>query len=242
MIDFEQFVIDAGNTALKIGLFKGSEQVETLRYTLSDFLKSELRDTLKYKRGILSSVLSNEDTILLMNELQNCLLLTADSKLPIEVDYDSLQSLGKDRLCNVVAAWKINENNPSCTIDVGTCIKFDFVDASGTYKGGSISPGLQLRYKSLNDYTGLLPLLSDTDPASLIGGSTKQSIHSGVINGMRAEIEGFIAQYTQQYPQLTFFVTGGDSKYFDIHSKNNIFVLENLTLIGLYQILLLNDQ
>lgn len=242
MIDFEDFVIDAGNTTLKIGLFKDSENIETLRINYSDFFSSDILKTISNKKGILSSVLTTEQTQELLSVLENCRLLNASLKLPIEIEYDSIQTLGKDRLCNVVAAWKLNTNNPSCVIDLGTCIKFDFVNSNGTYQGGSISPGLHLRYKSLNDYTGLLPLLSETNKTTLIGSSTKHSIHSGVLNGMQAEIQGFIDQYTQQFPQLTFFVTGGDSKYFDIHSKNNIFVVENLTLLGLYQILLLNDQ
>ena len=102
--------------------------------------------------------------------------------------------------------------------------------------GGSIAPGIDLRYKSLNDYTGKLPLISNKLNTQLVGNDTKSSIHSGVINGINAEINGLIEMYSEQFSGLTFFMTGGDARYFDIDSKNDIFADENLTLIGLYEI------
>ena len=121
-------------------------------------------------------------------------------------------------------------------IDIGTCIKFDLVTKKGHYKGGSISPGIDLRYKSLNDYTGKLPLLSNKSNTGLVGNDTETSIQSGVMNGMNAEIYGLIKMYSKQISDLTFFMTGGDARYFDFDSKNDIFADENLTLIGLYEV------
>jgi type III pantothenate kinase len=122
------------------------------------------------------------------------------------------------------------------SIDVGTCIKFDLVSCEEGYLGGSISPGIRLRYQSLNDYTGKLPLLSNKTSVDIVGTDTELSMQSGVINGIKAEINGVMDQYRSQYSSLTFFMTGGDAKYFDIHTKNDIFADENLTLSGLYEI------
>ena len=94
----------------------------------------------------------------------------------------------------------------------------------------------------MNDYTGKLPLIKDRISSDLIGNNTLNSMRSGVINGIKAEIDQFIDLYSQQYQDLTFFVTGGDAVYFDFPFKNNIFVDENLTLKGLHQIYLVNAK
>jgi type III pantothenate kinase len=78
-------------------------------------------------------------------------------------------------------------------IDAGTCVTFDFIDESDKYLEAH-RPGLQLRYKSLHDFTAKLPLLS-LRVLRCSGDSTRESIHSGVVNGLVYEIDGFIDEY-----------------------------------------------
>jgi type III pantothenate kinase len=125
-------------------------------------------------------------------------------------------------------------------IDLGTCIKFDFVDEKGIFHGGSISPGLNMRLKAMHHFTGKLPLVEPKKGVNYLGRSSEESILAGVIEGMQGELNHFISRYLQDYQGLTFFVTGGDAKFFDFPLKNNIFANENLTLTGLYKIYLLN--
>lgn len=236
-------VVDLGNSFIKIGFFLNERITAVKRISWSDFTEDKVvHGELTGCTGIVSSVLSSVENSVVKTRFPDLIWLDDAARLPVELNYDTPDTLGKDRICNAVGAWNKNRNGNSLVVDVGTCIKFDFVSDDGIYQGGSISPGLSLRYKSLNDYTANLPLLKETNSAELIGKSTKQSIHSGVINGMKAEIMGLIDQYEQKYGSLTIFVTGGDSKYFDFATKNNIFANENLTLEGLYQIYLLNDQ
>lgn len=234
--------IDLGNSFIKIGYFKNDRLESVQRILWSDLMNDE---TLKYKlkdlNGIYSSVLSPEQNRQL-EALFPKLISFDKCKLPIELNYKTPETLGKDRICNAVGAWNLNLNNHSLSIDIGTCIKFDFVSKNGSYEGGSISPGIKLRYKSLNDYTANLPLLNEKGKSEIIGKSTKESIHSGVINGMHAEISFLMRKYEENYESLTIFVTGGDAKYFDFETKNNIFANENLTLEGLYKIYLFNVQ
>ena len=103
--------------------------------------------------------------------------------------------------------------------------------------GGSISPGLLMRFKALNEFTSLLPLLEPSSHPKLIGDSTYSAINSGVVNGVVAEIDGLIANYRLVYENLTVILTGGDASFFDKELKSNIFVEPNLTLIGLNEIL-----
>jgi type III pantothenate kinase len=148
--------------------------------------------------------------------------------------------LGIDRICNATAISKHESTGAKLSIDIGTCIKFDFLNKHNQYIGGSISPGLNMRFRSLNQFTANLPLVPINLNPKLIGKNTFESIQSGVQLGMQAEIMGMITQYETQYPDLTIFMTGGDLQNFDFPQKNNIFADDNLTLKGISEIYKLN--
>lgn len=235
--------VDLGNSLVKIGCFINNELTEVKRVSWIDLMENDqLEKEIEKCEGIFSSVLSEEQNEAFKNRFPLLKQFDSEMKLPVSLNYKTPDTLGKDRVCNAVGGWSLSKEENLLIIDVGTCIKLDVVTQNGSYEGGSISPGIRLRYKSLNDYTANLPLISETETAELIGKSTKESIHSGVINGMQAEINGLIARYEQKYESLTIFVTGGDAKYFDLETKNNIFANENLTLEGLYQIYVFNVQ
>jgi len=235
------FVVDAGNTAIKIGVFKNGELIEIHRFADENMAKiSELYERFNFPPSILSSVLNSADTNTLMQQFEKCLLVDASMTFPIHLNYNTPETLGIDRICNAIACATAKPNHSVVCIDIGTCIKFDFVDKSNTYQGGSISPGIALRFKSLNDYTANLPLLKEISKINIVGKSTVESILSGVMNGIQAEINGIMQNYQDEFDDLTFFMTGGDLQYFDFPIKNNIFVDYNLTLKGLYQIYLRN--
>lgn len=236
-------VIDAGNTSLKICLFTNGNPGEIQRIEYTEHARLEaLTDQYKGYHKIMTSVLSKEKTEELAQNLGNCQIVDHKTPLPIQLNYLTPNTLGIDRICNAIAIAEMEKGKKGVCIDIGTCIKFDMVDENGVYQGGSISPGIHLRYKSLNDYTDNLPLLDLTDATPLNGRSTAECLHSGVINGINAEINELINRYHLEFGDLTFFVTGGDSQYFDIGGKNNIFVDENLTLKGLYQIYRFNAR
>ena len=231
--------IDQGNTAIKIGIFEDETLRET--HTLSsdqhtqalDYFKSIVNNASSI---ILSSVAEVDLDINILNPkyLVKFSHLTA---IPIINHYKTPDSLGKDRLANAIAAWSMNKGKNSLVIDCGTCIKYDAVDAKGNYFGGAISPGLRMRYRALHDYTGKLPLLESTNNVLATGTNTTESIQAGVENGILDEIKGFIHRYTQQYSDLTIFMTGGDLAHFDKAFKNSIFAIPELTLTGLNEIL-----
>lgn len=230
------FIIDAGNSNVKVARFKGDELADLKRFPSNDL--SELKGYLSQCTGnfALASVLSEEQTQEILAINNNILLIQTTVSIDMKVSYGTTNTLGMDRLCNAMYAFKRMQTEYAVVVDIGTCIKFDIVHKTDGYIGGSISPGINLRYKSLNDYTGKLPLLSNKSTTDLVGTSTQLSIQSGVINGMSAEINGMIDGYRDRFSSLTFFMTGGDAQYFDIRSKNDIFADENLTLVGLHEI------
>ena len=227
-------VIDAGNTRIKIGVFKNEALVEVIRFGNEEWndLKSFLLEY-RFTNSVVSSVRSDKDTRWILQMLQNPISFNGSQELLLKHVYQTPETLGSDRLSNVLAASKLATSS-ALVIDIGTCIKFDVIDQNKCYLGGSISPGINLRYKSLHDYTCLLPLLNDDSNAPIIGDSTESCMHSGVMQGIQGEINHFVSYYVARYQDLTIFVTGGDAHCFDIDSKNNIFVEQNLTLYGLY--------
>ena len=131
-------------------------------------------------------------------------------------------------------------NQNRLVIDAGTCVTYDFVNTENEYLGGAISPGIRLRYESLHNYTAKLPLLTIENPESLIGNTTFDSIHSGVVNGISNEIDGFIDEYKKQYSNFIIILTGGDAEFLAKRLKNIIFANSNFLLESLNQIYLYN--
>lgn len=234
-----KYCIDAGNTRVKVACFEGDTLLSVQKFTFELLIvDNEIISEINQAEAIIvSSVLSEVKTKQLISLFSRAILLHSDLLSNIDIKYETRNTLGLDRLCNAVFAIENNKGNGVLIVDVGTCIKFDFVDRSNAYIGGSISPGVQLRYKAMNDYTDKLPLLKRTNKIELVGSSTKESLHSGVINGIQSEITEMINQYSLKYKGLTTFMTGGDAVLFDIPLKNSIFVHENLTLEGLNIIL-----
>lgn len=170
--------------------------------------------------------------------LENELELTAFSsstRIPLAIGYHTPETLGADRLATALGAFSLYPDKNVLVLDFGTCLKCDFVSATRKYEGGSISPGLTMRFKALHTFTEKLPLLSrlETFPKELIGRSTAESIQHGVLWGMLAEATETIRLYEEKYAPLTVLVTGGDAKVFEGHLKNAIFVHQNLALLGL---------
>ena len=229
-------VVDAGNTNIKICQVIGSE-IEPME-VISTLDEALVR--VKGQHLVLTSVLDAATKDKLQEECKSVYEINHEHKLPYDSAYQSMNTVGIDRLCNVAGVLKYAKNKNGLSIDIGTCIKFDFITADKVYKGGSIAPGIRLRFQSLNDYTSNLPLLNETGHSTLIGNNTEKSMISGVLNGMNSEITGMIARYEAEYGPIDIYLTGGDALYFDIPQKNNIFAVKNLTILGAVEIYNLN--
>ena len=234
------FIVDLGNSFIKIGAFDGHNISVLERIPLEN--QDRLLNVIKGKRIILTSVTHNQITELIGS---NCTILfevNRSIKLPFKSKYKTPETWGMDRACNVAGAQFIMPKKNVLVVDIGTCIKFDFINANSEYEGGSISPGINLRFKSLKEGTARLPLQKPKRQPNLIGQSTEESILSGVMKGCNAEIKGMIQEYLELKDNLTVILTGGDAKYFEFTNKSNIFAEENLTLYGLFNLFLFNAK
>ncbi len=166
--------------------------------------------------------------------------LSHKTELPIINKYATPKTLGKDRLAGVVAASALYAKKNVLVIDAGTCITFDFINNDREYLGGSIHPGITMRFKALNNFTDKLPLIKRSSDFELIGNSTEKAILTGVLYAVLKEIQGMIEDYMGKYNDLTIIFTGGDASFFVSRLKNKIFAHPNLVLEGLNEILRYN--
>ncbi len=236
-------IIDVGNTRIKLAVFKNSKIIHTESITLENFeiITKQLIEKFKCINAIISSVGSLKKTKI--NKLRTKISLQELNfltKIPFKNEYSTPKTLGVDRIALVTSAISNFPHKNVLIIDAGTCITYDFVNLEGSYFGGAISPGLNMRYKSLNVFTNKLPLLKLENSIPLIGNSTELSIHSGVINGVINEIDSFINQYREKNKDLTVVLTGGDTNFLANRLKNSIFANPNFLLEGLNAILKYN--
>ena len=91
-----------------------------------------------------------------------------------------------------------------------------------------------MRLNALENQTSALPIVNLREPQELIGGSTENSILSGVVNGATKELDGIIDAYKKRYPETLVVITGGDASFFEKKLKNSIFADEDILLKGMY--------
>jgi type III pantothenate kinase len=235
--------IDVGNTRVKIAVFEKDKLVELFVFNKTKIL-SEIKDILKkheISTGIMSNVASISDSKLKkIKNLVQIHIISSLTEVPFKNLYKTPETLGVDRIALVAGAVTQFSGHNVLVIDAGTCITFDFVNSEGKYIGGAISPGLKMRFNSLNHFTANLPLLEKDDLIDFIGKNTKESMNSGVINGVIQEIDGVINQYKKKFLDLTVVLTGGDTNFLAKQLKSSIFANQNLLLHGLNKILILN--
>ena len=235
--------IDVGNSRIKVAVFEHNKQLDFFIFEANEALKNFENIFEKYpnlQKIILSSVGKLEKEV--VDFIQNRFpteIIDHKSKFPFTNLYATPETLGIDRMVLAAGATLMYPNQNRLIIDAGTCITYDLVNAENQYLGGAISPGIKIRYKSLNNYTSKLPLLTLSEDFEIIGNSTKSAIHSGVINGVIFEIEGFISQYSLKNQDLTIILTGGDAEFLAKRLKSTIFansnfLLESLNILSIY--------
>ncbi|MFD2246693.1 type III pantothenate kinase [Pontibacter ruber] len=237
----QSVAIDIGNTGSKYGIFERGILVKQAYFEDREKLPQALLNQ-TFDHAIVSSVAGNAHTIKERLAVSgNFIKLSAQTALPFTSLYKTPETLGADRKAGVAGAAYFFEGRNCLVIDAGTCITYDFLDSSGRYHGGGISPGLDMKFKALHTFTGRLPLIQRVNNAfPLTGQSTQESIQSGVQAGTIAEIEGIISAHTQKAGNLVVILCGGDAGFFESKLKQPIFVIPELVLIGLYRILTYN--
>ncbi len=220
-------VIDIGNSYTKAAIFDIDELLWVQSYSnIDDEIINQILTKYKPGKAIVSSVNNQQaqNWELYISDRLPLVKFNADMPSSINNHYHTPQTLGLDRLAAIAGAYSLYPEKGNMVIDAGTCITYDWVDKGGNYFGGSISPGLNMRYKALNNYTALLPLIeTDIEFNNAFGYDTPSAIRSGVQNGINFEIIGFIEACFKANNELNILLSGGDAIFFDTLLKNSIF-------------------
>ena len=239
-------VIDIGNTRTKFSVFNNGEVLITV--PVDEFLPEHI-DLLQnehpdLKKVILSAVKDYSPKLKtsLQNKFEQFIELNENTQLLIENCYKTPETLGKDRIAAVVGGFDLYPETNLLIIDAGTAITYDILNEKHQYLGGNISPGIEMRYKALNQFTGKLPLINHKNFDKLYGTTTEEAIWAGVQNGVVFEVDKAIDTFKEFYKNLKVIITGGDADFFDKKLKNSFFVNFNLTALGLNSILEYNGQ
>ena len=243
-------VIDQGNSSAKMALFSTSGQL-IHAMTIPQLTVKNIVDFAeeKFTSSIICSVTEYEAAVLKYLEVQGkCIQFNVQIPIPVKLKYQTPNTLGLDRLAAAIGAISEFPGKNILVIDAGTAITYDFISDEKEYLGGGISPGIQMRFKALNQFTHRLPLIDWMEKSKsileipLIGDNTENSLLSGVLNGVQAEMEGIIDRYARLYGDLTIVMTGGDLNFLVDRIKYTIFAQPNAVLQGLHLILKYNEE
>lgn len=233
-------VVDAGNTRVKFAFFDEDDFVEA-RYR-QDELREELA---KWKNAghKIQVLLSGSGRI--PDDLRFLLQEAADAfweaspgmSLPLKIGYATPGTLGVDRIAVCTGAVKLFPECPLLVIDSGTCITFNYVDASGVFLGGNISPGLDMRFRSLQQYTANLPCVTAEMEYGGIGRTTEEAIRNGVMEGMLREVESYIRYWMEKEAKAKVVITGGNARFLKNKGMPDVYFCDILGFIGLNEIL-----
>ena len=232
-------IIDIGNTSTKLAVYKDGIKLfaPEINELSCEELEKELSD-FKIKRAIVSSVKKLPPFIydLLFANIQYVHILSYKSKLPFKIEYETPQTLGSDRIAAVAGAYSRFRGENVLIIDSGTAITFDFLYGD-LYKGGNISPGIDMRFKALNKFAEKLPLVEKSTGFSSPGRNTTDAILAGVIGGVTYEINEYIRTFKKEHKDIKVVMTGGDSGLLKERLSYQTYYLPDIVIDGLNYIL-----
>ena len=229
--------IDFGNTRVKFGLFEGGELETTYSVLAGDAQKlfAELQESANPHKVVFCATGNSKDFVTFLKK-RGLSYEVVDTTTPVPYTnlYKTPETLGLDRKVLMVTAFKEYSGINTLVIDAGTCVTYDFKNKEDAYQGGAISPGLQMRFKAMHQFTAKLPDLdASRERVELVGADTYSAMQSGVINGLVAELDGLIDRYKLEYDELKIILTGGDGLFLSDRLKNGIFADSNFLLKGL---------
>ena len=243
--------VDIGNSNIVIGCFSGETLLFTFRIptmyaedgrTLLSQIESTLSERLtgpgELTGSVISSVVPNATRTMrhVLEQLTGKMPLIARASLETGIDlshYDK-ESLGVDRLADMVAAKRLY-GAPFAVFDLGTATTLSILDRHGAFRGGMITPGVQLSLLALHEHTAKLPLLKAGPASGLIGRDTAGCMRTGSIISTACVIDGMAGRIAEELriPSIPIVLTGGLGKIVVPWCRTKVHFEPNLLLIGL---------
>jgi type III pantothenate kinase len=228
-------VIDIGNTSAKTALVDNGVVISRERMVAaSPELVKRFAGGNRIDGAIVSSVGTDPAEIIgwLSSLTPRVHHLTSRSVYPFAIEYDTPDTLGADRLAAAAGAYHHHPGADLLVLDAGSALTVDVVEG-GVYRGGSISPGLAMRFRALHEYTGRLPLVTMRNDFTFPGKTTEDAIAGGVIMGMAYEIIEYIRTFEEKHHYPVAVITGGDGGIFVPLTGNRLLLYPDLVTEGL---------
>ncbi len=232
--------IDIGNSRIKMAMME-EDRIRHFGIFEHDRI-AELEQWLseqEFERAIYSSVLQEDPSWLIsLKKAQSIIKLDAQLKLPITIYYKTPESLGSDRIAALTGAVDLHPNKNILIVNAGTCITFDLITENHEFSGGNISPGLDMRWRAMHEFTAALPRVTQIDHQNgILGKSTFEALQKGALLGLVYEIEGYYSHLKSIYPELCCIITGGAATFLVNQLNFDNFAEPYLVLKGLNTIL-----
>lgn len=247
-MSYNLLVVDAGNTNIVLGVYRGDELVSSWRLAtarertadeygilarqlVGDALHSSLEG------AIVASVvppLNGALTVMIQKYFDiEPLFVEPGVKTGIAIHVDNPLEVGADRIVNCAAAHQAH-GGPTVIVDFGTATTFDVVTANAEFVGGVIAPGLTISAEALFARAARLPRIDIRRPDHVIGTNTVVNMQSGLYFGYLGLVDGLLARIKREIPDLRRVVaTGGLATLFGDDSEHIDEVDTELTLRGL---------
>ncbi len=235
--------LDFGNTRKKAAVFNG-DKIEKIIFIEDDSVAAIETILVNHApaKSILSSVVDHDPAIeTLLASKTKFHKLSHLTKLSLTTPVGKPETIGADRLAVCSAAIHLFPKKNNLVIGLGSCVTYNFINKYHEFLGGAISPGVEMRFKAMNQFTAKLPLVKADSNVPLMGYDTATNLLSGVILGMAMEIDGFIDTYKEKFGNFNVLLTGGDLVHLASHLKNEIFADPDLIFKGLYAISEVNN-
>lgn len=244
--------VDVGNTVTRFGIFSGADLTGSLSVTTPARLTADeahMRTSEALRAlgvaddgsGLSGVVLScvvpalSDAWAAALRRLSPTrpLVVGPGVRSGLRMRFDDPAEVGPDRIADVVAARELL-GAPVVAIGLGTSTNFEVVDASGTFVGGIVTPGLALGAASLAEAAARLPSVELRPPARVIGRSTRAAMQSGLVFGEVARIDGLLDAIARELgAEAPVVVSGEGARLVAPLLAHEAAVDDELTLRGL---------
>jgi len=228
-------IIDIGNTTTKAALTENGIIISKERLRSADpEVIGDFVGTRSLGGAIVSSVSHDPAPLLAFLRTRSGRVhhLTFRSVYPFLLDYATPETLGVDRLAAAAGACLHHPGADLLIIDAGSALTIDLV-SGGVYVGGSISPGLSMRFRALHEFTGKLPLVNKRSDFTFPARTTEDAIAGGVVMGLVYEINEYIRTFDERHKKLVTVITGGDSELISSRTERKVLIYPDLVTEGL---------
>ena len=242
--------VDIGNTNIVLGCIEDENilfeaRMATDLVKTSDQYCAELKNMLalfevtpemidgSIVSSVVPPVLNSVKTAIRKLTGKTCLVVGPGIRTGLNIRVENPAEVGSDLIVAAVAAIQ-EYGAPLLLVDMGTATTITAVDASGTFLGGCICPGVKISMEALTGRTAQLPGISLEEPQRAIGRNTRDCMRSGIMFGAAAMLEGLLDRMEAELGvPVKVIATGGIARFVIPLCRRKMIYDRSLMLKGL---------